>query len=529
MNITRENSIFGRDRRRATRHKVHLPAYASLSGSTQGAALELCEILNINESGMCFQAPGPMKVNRLLPLALDLSQTDTRIHTTGHVVWSGHSGMTGVRFPELPAAVRVQLQQWIAANDAARLARAAETPPHGEAEIDQKAVHARPGSAASYSSLIHEWAEIEKDVGLYGPDLAPALQMIAERALTLTWATGAAIALINKLKPSELICRARAGSDSPEMGARLEAGSGFSGKCVRAATTLICDDTETDPHVDRQSCRALGIRSLMACPVKSLKGEVIGIIEVFSPEPAAFWDNDSLILNRLARITASAVSHAEHSRPGILEVPHSDDAEPDLLSNTIRSFEEQAVSTRGPQYGRKALWFALGLAAIMLAVWLAAPWMADSLARLASRSNAQAAEASPMNDTYFEMSTKDLQQAAIQDGGPAQYALAMRYASGDGVKQNYHEAMTWFLKAADNGEVRAAAKLATCFWAGKGAPQDYSKAYFWGLLAQAAGDETGRVIVINSAPHLSDHQRFAGQRQADNWLRSHHMGSSSTQ
>ena len=74
--------------------------------------------------------------------------------------------------------------------------------------------------------------------------------------------------------------------------------------------------------------------------------------------------------------------------------------------------------------------------------------------------------------------------------------------------------------------MRAAAKIATCFWAGKGAPQDYSKAYFWGLLAQAAGDETGRAIVINSAPHLSDHQRSAEQQEADSWLRSHHVGSS---
>src|SRR5207249_2810320 len=95
-----ENSIFGRDRRRAARHRVHTPAYASLSGSSQGAALELCEILNISEGGMCIQASSPMKPNRLLPLVLDLSETGARIHTTGHVVWSDPSGKTGIRFPE---------------------------------------------------------------------------------------------------------------------------------------------------------------------------------------------------------------------------------------------------------------------------------------------------------------------------------------------------------------------------------------------------------------------------------------------
>src|SRR6266702_1431747 len=114
--INPETSIFGQDRRRTLRHRVHSPAYASLSGSSRDAVLELCEILNISESGMCIQASAPMKVNRLLPLCLDLSETGTRIHTTGHVVWSDQSGKTGIRFPEMPEASRAQLQQWLTAN-----------------------------------------------------------------------------------------------------------------------------------------------------------------------------------------------------------------------------------------------------------------------------------------------------------------------------------------------------------------------------------------------------------------------------
>src|SRR5262245_4166236 len=117
--INRDNSIFGRDRRRVARHKFHTPAYASLMSSSHNAALELCEVLNISENGMCIQASSPMRPNRLLPLVLDLSETQTRIHTTGHVVWSDSSGKTGIRFPEMPEASRMQLQQWLAANDVA--------------------------------------------------------------------------------------------------------------------------------------------------------------------------------------------------------------------------------------------------------------------------------------------------------------------------------------------------------------------------------------------------------------------------
>src|SRR5262249_10958580 len=133
-------------------------------------------------------------------------------------VWSDSTGKTGIRFPDLPEASRVQLQQWLAINDAAGDAAASYA---GTSAVPPVTAF-RPSSGASYTSLVNEWSDIEKEVDLFGPELEPALQVIAQRALTLTWASGAAVALMNKLKPSELICRARAGSDSPELGARLQ-------------------------------------------------------------------------------------------------------------------------------------------------------------------------------------------------------------------------------------------------------------------------------------------------------------------
>jgi putative methionine-R-sulfoxide reductase with GAF domain len=525
VETVRENSVFGRDRRRGIRHPVHTPAYATLSGSAQGAVLEFCEILNIAERGMCIQASAPMKVNRLLPLVLDLSETSARIHTTGHVVWSDPSGKTGIRFPEMPEASRAELQRWLAVNDMARGAAGPLESPAAEADPSlRETVRARPSSASSYSSMLQEWAEIESDATTFGPDLEPALQMIAERALTLTWASGAAIALMNKLKPSELVCRARAGSDAPEMGARLQAGAGFSGECVRAATTLKCDDAMTDTRVERNSCRALGIRSLIACPIKRRTSEVIGILEVFSPEPAAFWDNDATVLERLAHITAEVLGRAEHIHPDILAVHYpEDEPESNLLVETLHAFEDQVFARVGSSWRRKLCLLLTGIVAVTLTIWLIAPWIADSLTRFISRSHLEASAVSPTDALYSGMEFKQLREIAVQGDAVAEYWLGIHYARGGGVKQDYHEAMAWFLKAADDGEVRATAKMASCYWAGKGAPRDYSKAYFWGLLAQAAGDETGRAIVIHSAPHLSDHQRFAEQQQAEAWLRSHHL------
>jgi putative methionine-R-sulfoxide reductase with GAF domain len=531
VNAAQKNAMYGRERRRAVRNTVHTPAYASLNGSAQAVSLELCEILNISESGTCIQASGPLNVNRLLPLVLDLSETGDRIHTTGHVVWSEGTGRAGIRFPELPEISLQQLRRWLLVNEAASgMNVAVESDAHIENDSlasPQGIMHARPGSAAGYSSLIAEWAEIEKDVEVFGPNLKAALQLIAERALTLTWATGSAIALRSEITSSDLICEARAGNDSPELGAKLDTGSGFSADCVRHGSTLICDDAEVDPRVDRESCRMLGIRSIIACPIVVHKNQNIGILEVFSPEAAAFWANDARILERLARIIANAIIRAKQPVGKAPITERSEVKQENKLQLTPEKSLESDLITFGPSpRARLAILFACGIAAVIFGVWLLAPWISEAMGKFTSPPSSKAAEMRPANVDYVGMTVADLEKIALQNDSAAQYSLGMKYASGNGTAKNYHAALSWFLKAADNGNPRAAVKIASCFWAGKGTQQDFGRAYFWGLLAQAAGDETGRVIVINSAPHLTDRHRSAEQQEADSWLRSHHMGSS---
>ena len=100
-----------------------------------------------------------------------------------------------------------------------------------------------------------------------GFDRQTTQQLIAQGALTLTRATGAAIAL-SEGNDSEMVCVASAGLDAPPFGSRLQVGSGFSGECVRTGRSLRCDDSETDDRVDREGCKALGIRSMVAVPIR---------------------------------------------------------------------------------------------------------------------------------------------------------------------------------------------------------------------------------------------------------------------
>lgn len=512
-----DTSIFGRDRRRSRRHRVHTPAYASLSGSSQGSAVELSEILNISESGMCIQASSQMKINRLLPLCLELSSTGSRIYVVGHVVWSESSGKTGIRFPEISAPEMTPLHQWLEANANAEEAGSVDPEHVVETNGPPHAVQSKPASSPSYTSLVSEWVEIEKEVDSCGPDLDPALHLIAQRALTLTWASGTAIALINSLDRSEMVCRARGGSDSPEIGARLDSNSGFSGACVRSGTAIVCDDTEYDSRVDRQSCRALGIRSIVACPVKR-GDEVIGVLEVFSPEPAAFWENDVTVLQRLTTFIVHAVDRAQHARrdalafstPGHSAAP-AFQAQPEQ-SKVLRRF-----------HPRVAL-MAAGILGFGLVLWALSPWVSKLMGPSSTFSIPASAEADSPGEAYSLMSLPDIRRLAARHDPRAEYVLGKRYANGDGVPQDYRAAKEWFLAAADQGHIAAQGKLAALFWTGKGVPQDCAKAYYWALLAQAGGDKLSPSIVATCAARLSPAQTSAEHRQAEQWLHSHHIG-----
>ena len=81
-------------------------------------------------------------------------------------------------------------------------------------------------------------------------DLEPAISLIAERAQALTGASGAAIAL---RKGDEMVCRARAGRNAPDLGVRLQSDSGISADCVRTGQVARASAPATSPQFSRAS------------------------------------------------------------------------------------------------------------------------------------------------------------------------------------------------------------------------------------------------------------------------------------
>lgn len=137
-------------------------------------------------------------------------------------------------------------------------------------------------------------------------DLAATLQLLAEQAQYITGSTGAAIALRDE---AEMVCRASAGTSAPEVGAQLQVNSGLSGESIRTRQTLRCDDAATDPRVNRESCEALGIASVVVMPL--VRGsDVIGVFELFSDKANIFEARDITALERMGAMVFSALDYA---------------------------------------------------------------------------------------------------------------------------------------------------------------------------------------------------------------------------
>jgi len=139
-------------------------------------------------------------------------------------------------------------------------------------------------------------------------ELDSALQLLVERAQYITGATGTALALP---QGEEMVCRASAGSSAPAVGACLQVRSGLTGESIARRQLLRCDNAETDPRVNLETCRALGIASIVVLPLLRRGGEVRGLFELFSDHPYAFEERDLIALERMADLTLTALDLAE--------------------------------------------------------------------------------------------------------------------------------------------------------------------------------------------------------------------------
>jgi TonB family protein len=216
------------------------------------------------------------------------------------------------------------------------------------------------------------------------------LRSLADEILLLARGDGVGIALVEN---GELRCRAASGI-APPLGTRIDVRSGLTGACLRTGTLLRCDDSEVDTRVDRQVCRALGIRAMVCVPVRA-GHEVVGIFEIFSSQPSAFLNIDSAVLHAKAEEIANCFAAEEAlARAAVASVADLGAAGDLAPSWTPAPTQEHVLarvhlSSRTWQVVLGALVLTLGLFLLLRAIRASGPaasaWIAPQAASAAPR------------------------------------------------------------------------------------------------------------------------------------------------
>jgi putative methionine-R-sulfoxide reductase with GAF domain len=504
--------------------------------------LDLYEVLDISEVGVAVQCTCAMETNQRVELCLDLAESGGPISTPAQVVWSDSTGRIGLALPALTDSTLHRLREWLFLNAMAAAANAAASSPLPSTSPEHSVL-------PNYTDTLTAASAVQREAESLGPDLEAVLILVASRSQSLLRASGAAIALIGK-DAGTMICRASAGQSAPPVGATLQVGSGFSGECVRTGRMLRCDDAETDERVDRLSCRALGIRAMLAAPVR-MGEKVVGLLEVFSERPSAFGENDAAVLHRFAETILAAINRAARAHdvspspptspkpftppPGSVLFAHQ--PEESTEKKNLAGDQDKVGGIRLPL---KHLYLLIATAAtifLVLGFSLAPsiqPWVQSKLqgklqARtlsgvptvLASSQPPQPVTATPAGPAIETATLGQLKQLADQGDADAQHALGLRYASGDGVMQDEKEAALWFTKAAENGNVKSQVALGTRYWAGRGVTPSLSEAYFWTVLARAAGDKNSKTFAELLASRMTRSEAASIEQRADRWYQQH--------
>ncbi|MGA8617562.1 MAG: PilZ domain-containing protein [Candidatus Sulfotelmatobacter sp.] len=103
-------SFPARQTRTHYRHELRTLTYVTLDEANGGI------IRNLSHDGVAVQAVAPLRQEQRVRLRFELRFPRLRVEAYGQVSWSNLSGQCGVRFVQLPARTRHQIDEWIFSN-----------------------------------------------------------------------------------------------------------------------------------------------------------------------------------------------------------------------------------------------------------------------------------------------------------------------------------------------------------------------------------------------------------------------------
>jgi len=193
---------------------------------------------------------------------------------------------------------------------------------------------------------------IQKEIASADMDLHDVLQLMAERAQMFTGAGGA---MVDLPEGDEIVCHAASGTISRGVGERMPRVGSLSGMALDGGGTQLCEDVELDPRVNREVCRRIGARALIAAPLHSAD-QIIGTITVMAAEPNAFTEREVRNLRMLVESLGGTIERlriAEQLRTSEAQYRLLFDANPQPMwvyeAGTLRFLAVNRAAER--QYG----------------------------------------------------------------------------------------------------------------------------------------------------------------------------------
>jgi len=112
-------------------------------------------------------------------------------------------------------------------------------------------------------------------------------------------------------------------------------------------------------------------------------------------------------------------------------------------------------------------------------------------------------------------------RAAVQGYAPAQTSLGVKYEHGQGVKRSNREAVRWYRHGATQGHATAQYRLGRMYVQGRGARRNYTEAVAWFILAAAQGVEDAATARVAVAARMSRSQIAEAERMAREWQKAY--------
>jgi diguanylate cyclase (GGDEF)-like protein/PAS domain S-box-containing protein len=130
--------------------------------------------------------------------------------------------------------------------------------------------------------------EVQREIASSSLALTDVMYLMAQRAMEITSASGSAIELVEE---NDMVRKAVAGSAVLELWPRLQRDDSLAGHALQSGLAVYAEDAYSDPRTDQAASRRLGVRSMIAAPLRE-GNQLIGAVKVMSAKRAAFSQAD---------------------------------------------------------------------------------------------------------------------------------------------------------------------------------------------------------------------------------------------